>query len=83
MSELEVLAGAADIVKEVPNDDSFQLLMESPPAELEGWDSQAHVGIVVADERSHKIRFAAEQVERLRPVEDLVCLVGAAFPSQL
>lgn len=81
MSEAEVLARVVDIVREVLDDDSIQLSTESLPADVEGWDSLAHVSIVVAIERAYKTRFTAQQIERLKTVGDLVRLVGAAVPS--
>ena len=78
MNEQQVFSTVVTIVRDQLDNDDLQLSMDAVPAEIQGWDSLAHVGIVVAVEREFRLRFNTEQVERLANVGDLVRLVQTA-----
>src|SRR5262249_8564808 len=40
-------------------------------AQVDGWDSIAHVGLIVAVERAFGVRFTTKEVKALRTVGDL------------
>jgi acyl carrier protein len=79
MTEVEVLARLANIVRDVLDNDDVELSMETVPTDVEGWDSLAHVSIVVAVERAFKVRFTTQQIEKLQSVGDIVRLAGGAM----
>ncbi len=43
--------------------------------QVEGWDSVAHVGLVVAIEKSFGVRFTTREIKSLAQVGDLVSLL--------
>jgi acyl carrier protein len=79
MTEVEVLARLTNIVRDVLDNDDVELSMETVPTDVEGWDSLAHVSIVVAVERAFKVRFTTQQIEKLQSVGDIVRLAGGAM----
>jgi acyl carrier protein len=44
-------------------------------AQVEGWDSLAHVGLIVAVEKAFAVRFTTKEVQSLRTVGDLIALL--------
>jgi acyl carrier protein len=81
LTETEVLARVTDVVRDVLDNDAIELTSDTAPADVEGWDSLAHVSIVVGVERAFKVRFTAQQIEGLKSVGDLVRLARGAVAS--
>lgn len=74
MSDQDTLAWIEDIVREELDNDEISLAMNMSPADVEGWDSIAHVGIVVAVEKRLGRQFTVDQIDRLKNIGDLVRL---------
>ncbi len=75
MDESQALEWITTIVKQELDDDDVHLTMVTLPADIEGWDSLAHVGIVVSLERGVGRQFTTDQIASLESVGDLVRLV--------
>jgi acyl carrier protein len=67
-----------DIVRDVLDNDAIKLDMKTVPKDVQGWDSLAHVSIVMGVERAVKTRFSTRQIETLTSVGDLVHLACSA-----
>ena len=74
MSDSETLQWIQEIVREELDDDALSLTMDALPSEVDGWDSIAHVGIIVAIEKRLGRQFTVDQIDRLKDVGDLVRL---------
>lgn len=74
LSETSTLEWITAIVREELGDDDIVLTADSTPAEVEGWDSLAHVAIIVAVQKRIGRRFTTDQIEGLQTVGDLVRL---------
>lgn len=74
LSETSTLEWITAIVREELGDDGIVLTPDSTPAEVEGWDSLAHVAIIVAVQKRIGRRFTTDQIEGLQTVGDLVRL---------
>ncbi|MBS0331486.1 MAG: acyl carrier protein [Proteobacteria bacterium] len=74
LSQVETLNWIQDLVREELDDDSVVLVMNAPFGDVPGWDSLAHVGIIVAIEKRLGRKFAANDIEALETVGDLVDL---------
>lgn len=55
--------------------DSVDIGPETAATDVPGWDSLAHVRIIVAVERGFGVRFSAMEVMQLRTVCDLQALI--------
>jgi acyl carrier protein len=47
------------------------------PGDIEGWDSVAHVSLVLASEREFKIKFKGADIANMASVADLIERVSA------
>jgi acyl carrier protein len=64
-SDAEILERLTDIVARILDLDDLQLTPATVAADVPGWDSLAHVQIVVAVERAFRIRFRTGEVAGL------------------
>jgi acyl carrier protein len=72
VNDAEALELITSVVRDVLDDDAIVLSPASMPADVKGWDSVAHVSIVVSLERKLRRAFTTEQIESLQSVGDLV-----------
>ena len=45
-------------------------------ADVEGWDSLAHINLVVAIEKKYKVKFALGELQELKNVGDMADLLA-------
>ena len=72
MTADQVLQQVSAIVADTLGHDALTLQRTSTAAEVEGWDSLAHVQIIVAIERAFGIRFRTGELTTIKTVGDLV-----------
>jgi acyl carrier protein len=77
MSQSEIYIALTEVFQEVFDDDSIVLTPETTADDIEGWDSQAHVNLVVAAESQFGVRFRTAELETLHNVGDFVALIEA------
>jgi len=72
MNTIEQLTGVFQIVFDDPD---IQLKPETIASDIEGWDSLSHVNLIMAIEKSFKIRFKPKELMTFRSVGDMIrCL---------
>lgn len=76
MTEQEILETLSDVFRDVFDDDAIALRRHTTAEDIGGWDSQAHVTLVVATEMRFGIKFRTAELERLRNVGDFIDLIG-------
>lgn len=60
-------------VLDVPN---LRLARETTAADVEGWDSLAHINLITAVEGHYKIKFALGELQDLKNVGDMADLIS-------
>jgi acyl carrier protein len=75
MNEEQIYAELTGVFRDVFDDDRITIGPETTAADIDGWDSQAHVTLVVATEMKFGIRFRTAEFETLRNVGDFVRLI--------
>lgn len=75
MTEQKVYAALTGVFRDVFDDDRITIGPETTASDIDGWDSQAHVTLVVATEMKFGIRFRTAEFEKLRNVGDFVRLI--------
>jgi acyl carrier protein len=55
-----------DIFRDVFNDPELELRDQMTAADVEGWDSLAHIDLIIAVERKFKIRFATAEISNTK-----------------
>jgi acyl carrier protein len=77
MTEQDILQALTLVFRDVFDDDSIALRPETTADDIDGWDSQAHVTLVVATEMRFGIKFRTGELEGLHNVGDFVRLIQA------
>jgi acyl carrier protein len=75
MTEQEILQQLSEVFRDVFDDEAITLRPETTADDIDGWDSQAHVTLVVATEMRFGIRFRTAELESLHNVGDFVHLI--------
>ncbi|WP_395665974.1 acyl carrier protein [Methylocella sp.] len=57
------------------DDDDIKLKPETSAEDVEGWDSLAHINLIVAIEQKFKIKFKTAEIESLHNVGHLVDVI--------
>jgi acyl carrier protein len=81
MTQEQIYSRLTDVMRDVFDDETLEIGPETTAENVEGWDSQAHVTLMVAVEARFKIRFKTSEIENLKKVDDLVQLIAAKSPS--
>jgi acyl carrier protein len=77
MSKQETLARLNTLVGDLLEIDDPRLSAETTAQEVPGWDSLAHVRIVVAVEQAFGVRFSTSEITSLKTIGDLVMLIDS------
>ncbi|HWL82827.1 MAG TPA: acyl carrier protein [Roseomonas sp.] len=81
MTESEIYAALTEVFQEVFDDDDIALHPETKADDIPGWDSQAHVNLVVAAEMRFGVRFRTAELESLHDVGDFVKLIAGKLET--
>ncbi len=77
MTHDDIYAELTQVFRDVFDDDDITLTAATTAEDVPGWDSQAHVNLVVAVETRFGIRFRTAELEALHDVGDVVALIAA------
>ncbi len=69
------------VLRDVFDDDGIVATRELSAATVDGWDSLAHVRLLLTIERKFHITLAASEVGRLKTVGDLIDLIQCKVSS--
>ena len=72
-----IYAGLTAILREIFDDDTLVATPELMADHVEGWDSFAHLRLILAVERRFGVDFAAAQIASMTNVGDLAQLVAS------
>lgn len=72
----EIHGRVQDVFRQVFVDPAMVITANTRAADVEEWDSLAHINLVVALEQAFGIRFRLAELDVLRDVGDLEALVG-------
>ena len=77
MDEPQIYAQLSEVFQSVFDDDSIQLTPELSAKDVDGWDSIAHIRLILTVEKAFKIKFSTSEVGKLANVGDLLALIKA------
>jgi acyl carrier protein len=75
MGDGDTLARLTAVFRDVLDDDDLGLTRATTAADIPGWDSLAHVRLILAVQKAFNVKFSAAQVTKLKNVGELVDLV--------
>jgi acyl carrier protein len=71
------LTQVTEVFQDVFNDNELVVSRATSANDISDWDSVMHVSLIVAIEKSFKIRFTSSEVGRLKNVGDLLDLIDS------
>lgn len=77
MTEAEVYEALTQVFRDVFDDDDIVLTPDTTAKDIEDWDSQTHVSLIVAAEVRFGIRFRTAELESLHDVGQFAKLIQA------
>ena len=80
--EQDIYAGLTQIFRDVLDRDNLELHSDLSAPDVPGWDSFAHVNIIVAAEMRFGVKFMTAELERLCNVGDFASLIAAKIAAR-
>ena len=75
MTYSDIHAKLTDVFRDLFEDPSLQISDATSARDVQGWDSLAHVNLVVATEKAFGLSFTTKEVMALANVGDLIRLI--------
>jgi len=75
MDDTQLRSQLTGIFQDVFGDSALQLQDDMTAGEVEEWDSLTHINLIVAIEKSFRVKFTTGEVSQLRNVGDLIALI--------
>jgi acyl carrier protein len=80
MSVDSIAARLTEVFHEVFDDDSIMLHREMTASDIEGWDSMAHLRLILSIEQRFGVRLPSTKIAGLTNVGDMMDLISACLP---
>ena len=77
MEDQQIYARLEGIFEDVFDEDSIKVMPELSAKDVDGWDSLAHIRLILTVERAFKIKLSTSEIGKLEKVGDLVALIKA------
>jgi len=77
MDAPETLERLTSIFRDVFDEESIRVVPELSARDVHGWDSLAHIRLILTVEKAFKVRFSTSEIGKLQTVGDLVALIKA------
>lgn len=81
MTDSAILQALTLLFRDVFDDDDIVLHHQTVADDIDGWDSQAHVNLIVAAEVRFGVRFRTSELESLHDVGQFVQLIASRLQS--
>jgi acyl carrier protein len=76
MDDIKIDDRLVEIFRTVFESDELQLTASTTAADVEGWDSVAHISLIFAIEEEFGFQFSSSELESIRNVGDLQLVIG-------
>ncbi|WP_395763512.1 acyl carrier protein [Stutzerimonas balearica] len=77
MNEKDILNALTEVFRDVFDDDDVVLTPDTTANDIDGWDSQTHVLLIVAAEQRFGVKFRTAELESLKNVGHFAELIRA------
>lgn len=75
MDSTGIIQELTPIFSDILDQPNLQLNPESNASNVEGWDSLAHINLVVAIEKRYRIKFALGELQNLKNLGEMATLI--------
>jgi acyl carrier protein len=82
MNSADIIADLQPVFADVLDVPDLRLSRETKAADVDGWDSLAHINLVTAVETRYKIKFALGELQDLKNVGDMADLIVKKLQSR-
>jgi acyl carrier protein len=72
MEKTEILLKVQVIFRDLLDDESIVLTAETSANDVEGWDSLTHIQLIVAIEKSFKVKFSSREILSWKNVGEMI-----------
>lgn len=76
MNESEIYERLTEVFREVLDDDTIALHPGTKADDVPGWDSQAHIELVIAAEERFGVHFRTADLDAMKNVGDFVASIA-------
>lgn len=76
MEPEKILGRLTDLFRDMFADDTLILTPETTAADVPGWDSMAHIGLMVEAERRFGVKFHTVEMEELNNAGEFAALIA-------
>jgi acyl carrier protein len=77
LDEPLIYARLTQVFRDVFDDDTIEPHPRLTAKEVDGWDSLAHIRLMLTVEKAFNVKFSASEIGKLENVGDLVALIQA------
>ncbi|MEO7997655.1 MAG: acyl carrier protein [Gemmatimonadaceae bacterium] len=63
------------LFRDIFDDDTLQISPATTASDVDGWDSLAHIRLMLNVERAFKVKLTASEIGKLKSVGDLIALL--------
>ncbi len=77
MNEKDILNALTEVFRDVFDDDDIVVTPDTTANDIDGWDSQTHVLLIVAAEQRFGVKFRTAELESLKNVGHFAELIRA------
>ena len=77
MDEPQIYTRLVEVFHDVFDDDSIEVTPQLTAKDVDGWDSLAHIRLILTVEKAFKIKFSTSEICKLENVGELVKLIKA------
>ena len=75
MDTAEIYAKMTDVMRDVFDDPNLVAAPELTAKQVDGWDSLAHIRLVLSIEKTFRVKFSAADISKLKNVGEFVSLI--------
>jgi acyl carrier protein len=75
IDESDIQTRLTEIFRDVFDDDSITVTPELSAKDVDGWDSLAHIRLILTVEKAFKVKFSTSEIGKMEKVGDLVTLI--------
>jgi acyl carrier protein len=75
LTEKQIIDALTEIFRDVFDDPTLVIGPDTTAEDIEGWDSVAHINIVVAAEIRFNVKFKTSEIEELKNLGEFVSLI--------
>ena len=76
MNANEIIPRLNSVFRDIFGDDSISVTADTTSADIEDWDSLAHINLMDAVEHEFGLRFKMREVSSMKNVGDLIMLIA-------